>query len=511
VPSDPAIVGMARRTLGGNPKHALMTTTGSRERWLAGYRVSICLLALVALLPLLAPPALDARRPRQTALDRYVKTPDPAYRYSLASTVTGTGYTASILSMTSQTWLTPGEVDRTEWTHWLTVIRPTTVKHPIALLFVTGGYNDGKPLPGPNPLLADIAVTTESVVAELRMVPNQLLTFADETLPRREDAVIAYTWDKFLRTGNDKWPLRLPMTKAAVRAMDTVTDFCAKPEQGGQRIERFVVSGASKRGWTTWTTAAVDPRVVAIAPMVIDSLNVEASFFHHWRAYGFWAPAVKDYDDLHIMKWLGGPQFAALMAIEDPYVYRERFTMPKYLINASGDQFFLPDSWQFYFHDLPGEKYLRYVPNTDHSLRNSDADEGLGGYFSQIVTNTPRPQFTWAIDKAGTIRVQTKTAPSSVTLWRATNPAARDFRLESIGPAYQKTALTESEPGKGSYVVTTTRPEKGWTASFVELRFPSGTRYPLVFTTGVTVTPDTLPFDAPTFAGVPPRPPVPAK
>ena len=100
--------------------------------------------------------------------------------------------------------------------------------------------------------------------------------------------MIAYTWDKFLRTGDERWPARLPMTKAVVRAMDAMTAFCASA--GGRRratVDRFVVAGASKRGWTTWTTAAVDPRVVAIAPIVIDVLNVEPSFEHHYRAYGF--------------------------------------------------------------------------------------------------------------------------------------------------------------------------------------------------------------------------------
>lgn len=37
-------------------------------------------------------------------------------------------------------------------------------------------------------------------------------------------------------------------------------------------LKNFVVGGASKRGWTTWTTAAVDDRVVAIVPVVIDLL-----------------------------------------------------------------------------------------------------------------------------------------------------------------------------------------------------------------------------------------------
>ena len=65
------------------------------------------------------------------------------------------------------------------------------------------------------------------------------------------------------------------MTKAAVRAMDTATEFLAKE---GVRLEKFVVSGASKRGWTTWTTGVVDKRVVAIAPLVIDMLNLTPSF-----------------------------------------------------------------------------------------------------------------------------------------------------------------------------------------------------------------------------------------
>ena len=95
------------------------------------------------------------------------------------------------------------------------------------------------------------------------------------------------------------------MTKSAVRAMDAITAFIASPAGGGAKVQRFVVSSASKRGWTTWTTAAVDSRVVAIAPAVIDMLNVEPSFIHHWQAYGAWSDAVKDYVDPQIMDWMG--------------------------------------------------------------------------------------------------------------------------------------------------------------------------------------------------------------
>src|SRR3954454_23636462 len=112
-----------------------------------------------------------------------------------------------------------------------------------------------------------MALATKSVIAELKMVPNQPLVFAGETEGRTEDSLIAYTWDKFLRTEDPKWPARLPMTKAAVRAMDTITSFCDSAEAGERiKVDSFVVAGGSKRGWTTWTAAAVDKRVIAIMP-----------------------------------------------------------------------------------------------------------------------------------------------------------------------------------------------------------------------------------------------------
>jgi PhoPQ-activated pathogenicity-related protein len=451
---------------------------------------------------LVAAPAGLARS-TQTALDRYVKAPDPSYRYALVNRTREATHTVSLLEMTSQTWLTTAEVNRPEWTHWVTVIQPATVKHRTALVFVTGGANNGKP-PRVDPMLLDFALTTQSVVAELRMVPNQPLVFAGETRERKEDESISYTWDTFLRTGDERWPMRLPMTKAVVRAMDTVTSFCAKPEQGALPIDHFVVSGASKRGWTTWTTAAVDPRVVAIMPLVIDVLNVEPSFDHHWRAYGFYAPAVKDYEDMQIMRWMGSPANRRLMEIEDPYEYRDRLTMPKYLVNSAGDQFFLPDSSKFYFDALHGEKYLRYVPNSDHSLKDTDAAMGVGAFYSAILTRTPRPQFTWRIEKDGRLRVETKTKPLTVALWQATNPKARDFRLETLGPAYTSAPLEAKSPGV--YEAQLPKPASGWTAALIELRFDSGTKYPFVFTTGVTIVPDVLPFPAPAKQTLPETP-----
>src|SRR5882762_427702 len=253
----------------------------------------------------------------KTALDEYVYAPDTNYSFHVITNTPGKDYTAFLLEMTSQSWLTTNEVNRTLWKHWLTVVKPNDVGFSKSLLFITGGANNSK-TPSLDANLTQIAVATRSVVSELRMVPNQPLIFAGETEGRTEDALIAYTWDKYLRTGDAKWPARLPMTKAAVRAMDTVTAFCSSPEGGNVKVDCFVVAGGSKRGWTTWTTAAVDKRVVAIVPIVIDVLNVEASMFHHFGVYGFWAPAIHDYSAMRIMEWNGTPEFKALMKIEDP-------------------------------------------------------------------------------------------------------------------------------------------------------------------------------------------------
>jgi PhoPQ-activated pathogenicity-related protein len=428
----------------------------------------------------------------RTALDDYVSRPDTNFNYHVVSTIPGQGQTTFILEMTSQSWLTTNEVDRPLWKHWLLIVKPESITSTKSLLFISGGANDSKVPKSADGNLVKIALATKSVVSELKMVPNQPLVFHGETEGRKEDSLIAYTWDKFLRTGDPKWPARLPMTKAAVRAMDTVTAFCGSADAGNAHVDQFVVAGGSKRGWTTWTTAAVDKRVVAIIPCVIDLLNIEPSMLHHYAAYGFWAPSIGDYTRFRIMDWNGTPGYRALMKIEEPYEYRSRLTMPKFIINAAGDQFFLPDSSQFYFKDLPGVKYVRYVPNTDHSLKGSDAYETLLACYDAVLHQVRLPQFSWKPEKGGTLRVTTEDRPTSVKLWQATNPDARDFRMETLGPRYESKELTDS--GGGVYVGKVTAPKKGWTAFFVELTFPSGCQEPFKFTTQVCVVPDVLPY-----------------
>lgn len=429
----------------------------------------------------------------KTALDKYVEAPDPSYKYELVSTVPGKGYTTYILDMTSQTWRSANEVNRNVWKHWMIVIKPDNVASTKSLLFISGGNNNSPAPKGPDAQIAQMAVASKSVISELKMIPNQPLTFSDDGVSRTEDSMIAYTWDKFMKTGDDLWPARLPMTKAAVRAMDTVTNFLGSDVGGKLNVDGFVIAGGSKRGWTTWTTAAVDKRVIGIIPIVIDMLNMIPSFQHHYRSYGYFAPAVGDYETMGIINRTETPEYKALLKIVEPYEYRHRFTMPKLIMNATGDQFFLPDSWKFYYNDLPGVKYLRYVPNAEHSLAGTDAYFSLLSFYNSIITKAPLPQYDWKIEADGSTTVQVKDKPTVVKLWQATNPGARDFRVTTIGTRWKSTELADE--GNGKYTGKVPTPKHGFTAYMVELTYPSGiAAAPLKFTTGVKVLPDVEPF-----------------
>ncbi len=438
-------------------------------------------------------PAVGKRAlPKRTAIDDYVARPDDTFSWKILKTSSSDGLQTFVLTMNSQTWRTKDEVDRPVWQHWITLAVPKKVKSKIGFLFIGGGGNGGKPPEGPDKRIQGIARATQTVVAEVHMIPNQPLVFHGDGQRRTEDDLIAYTWIKFLETGDPTWPARNPMVKSVVRAMDAVTELMATEEGGKRSINEYVVAGGSKRGWTTWIVGAVDERVVGIAPIVIDILNLEKSMGHHFSAYGFFAPSVADYVEHQLIQMPDHPRMPELIALVDPFHYRHRLTMPKFILNGSGDQFFPPDMSRHYFDDLQGEKYLRYVPNADHSLGGSDAVESLVAFYSLVLAGKEGPDFSWKRTADNGFEVKTVDKPLKVTLWKATNPEARDFRLESLGPKYESQVLEDQ--GDGTYLAEVAEPEEGWTAFFVELTYDVGAPTPLKVTTNIGIVPDVMPF-----------------
>jgi len=431
-------------------------------------------------------------------LEDYVNMDDPSYTYTITTQESSFTHTYYVVDLTSQTWRSPSEVNRTLWKHWLTIIVPTSITKTKGLLVISGG-NNGSSATNLRDYAQYIALVTNAPVALLEQVPNQPLRFADENFSRTEDQIIAYTFDKYLQTyqaGNPDpyWPVLLPMVKSAVRAMDTIQEIVATNH--GKNITGFVVSGASKRGWTTWLTSAVDSRVIAAVPIVIDVLRMDIQMDHHYKCYGTFSEALEPYNEMHIFERMDTPGGVALRAIVDPISYLDRYTMPKFIINSSGDEFFLPDSSRFYYHLLPGEKRLRYVPNTGHSLGGEldlQTVYPLIVYFNSVAGAGTRPDYSWEFLPDGNIKVQTATTPTSVTLWEAVNPNARDFRYyDGSGPQWTSSTLTETTPGSKTYITQITPPESGWKAYFVEINFSNGS---YIFTTDVGVMPYMRPYD----------------
>ena len=436
----------------------------------------------------------------ETALDRYIAKPDDAYSWTLHSVSEqerdGARYLLYTLELTSQSWRAPYEVDRAVWKHWLSIIKPEGASGRTALLNIGSGRN-GRPAPTSiRERTLRMALETNSVAAELGQVPNQPLHFADSRGHGRfEDDLIAYSRVKYIVTGDEEWLVRLAMVKSAVRALDAVQEFLASEAGGGLVIDDFVIAGASKRGWTTWLVGVVDERVTAMMPLVIDALNTEAVTRKHYAANGFFSNSLGDYVRHGLYPhMLGTPAMARILEIEDPYLYRQRRRMeiPKFVVNATGDQYFLPDNSRLYFGELPQEKYLRYVPNAKHNLAGSDAVESMIAFYRSVLEGERRPSFDWQIDGKGWIRVEARDEPSEVLLWTAHNPESRDLRLDVIGPAWYSTPLEEESPGV--YVAKVQEPETGYSAFMVELTYTDGDRYPLKFTTDVSVLPDTLPY-----------------
>jgi PhoPQ-activated pathogenicity-related protein len=452
--------------------------------------------AAVAAVVIGAAPALANPK---NALDAYVAKTDPAFAWKEVGKVSGPGYHGAVLELTSQTWLTPKEVDRTAWKHWVTVIVPEKVSYKTGFLYITGGESKD---PAPTKAAerwAKMAVETNSVVVELDDVPNQPLTFADDPAHRArvEDEIIAYQQAKFAKSRDrDAGQLvRFPMVKSGTAAMTAVQQYLASEAGGGLKLESFVVSGGSKRAWTTWLVGALDKRVAAIVPIVINVLDVDATTRHHWEAMGYFSPALGDYVETGLIpNMIGSPGLKEVNRIEDPLNYRDRpsMRMPKYVINAVGDEYFPPDNTKFSYHLLPQTKRLRMIPNSKHSTQGTDISDSITAFYDAILKGRSLPDYSWTVGKDGAIAVRSREKPLEVNLWQGTNPKARDFRVDTIGKTFTSTRLQPR--ADGTYVGRVAKPPAGWTAYFVELVYASGTKYPFKFTTEVSVIPDTLPY-----------------
>lgn len=355
-----------------------------------------------------------------TALDTYIAREEPAYKWEKISEKQIGKNLVTTLKVTSQIW------QGVKWTHRVEIARPEKIEFPgWALLYLS--TSDG----------AIESILTQSLAAKMGAVTIHVTGMPNQPLfGKEEDALIAHTFSQYLQTDDETWPLFLPMTKGAIKAMDAVQEYSAQQEKP---LDKFVVMGASKRGWTSWLVGATDTknRIGGIIPLVYDNVNLKKQMPHQLESWGEYSPSIADYTRDGLQEKMSTPRGDELRKIIDPYTYRSRLTMPKLIINATNDPYWALDALNLYWNDLPAPKNVYYAPNAGHSME-SDFENVFGtaaAWFRRVasgrideIRNIRRFE-----SDANTFRVMPPSnskagvAYTNLRLWFAYS-ATRDFR-----------------------------------------------------------------------------------
>jgi len=492
---------------------------------------------------------------------RYVSAPDSAYSYvdtglRLQGNTSGVDWTGSLLNMTSQRWLSNLDTVNPAWSHGVVVIRPSNMEGANssgtgwATLYVCLGWYGSDHGPGLGELRAEdndvqvaaaIAVRTGAPAAIVYAVPPQVEVSIDHKI-RDEDDLLAHGQLRFFRGGGkSRWLVELPMTKAVVRAMDTVSGYAASA--WGVQVHNFTLTGASKRAAASWHAAAVDDRVRAIVPMA-KSLDTELFVKRTVQSYGGIPVVGATYMD-HELVAAGDESLSKKMwKITDPIMYASRYKhVAKLVIDAAQDEYFMPDHASLWWGRMPGPKSHLVVTDGGHIIGGPavlSLVEPISAFIRTQQLGQASPALNWTANlSAGRIEAwlpEGAPPPSSVELRQAhtCDGSRRDFRLHNYdvgesctrcgiqlmtqapgsppSPTCRNLAVQwtgapiEAVEGSGGrrWIAEVTPPQDGrWLAFFLHFEFPGpappapateALRTTWRLSTEVAVVPNTYPF-----------------
>lgn len=354
-------------------------------------------------------------------LQSYIARPEPAYSWTEVSRTAQGGSQIRVLKLVSQEW------EGIKWEHDLVIFHPDNTPFAGKMFLLNSG---GKARERDFIYGATLAAQIKAPCAILLGIPNQPLFEG-----KKEDALIAETFVRYLDTKDAAWPLLFPMAKSLVKAMDAIQDAVKK--EWKEEVKGFIVSGASKRGWTTWLTAASDPRVCAIAPMVIDTLNMQAQLPHQLKMFGKLSDSIRDYTERGLVPMKDTPEEKQMWSWVDPFTYKEKYTMPKLIVLGTNDPYWSTDALNLYWDGLPAQKWISYTANAGHNLVPAGDKlplrslSNVAAFTRHQISGKPIPAVTWKHDDAadGKLRltVNASPAPMKIQLWQA-NHTGTDFR-----------------------------------------------------------------------------------
>lgn len=200
------------------------------------------------------------------------------------------------------------------------------------------------------------AKTCHLPVVTVYGIPNQ------PTFGIREDELISYGIKQFFMTKDNTWPLLLPMTKSAIHAMDAVEAW----SKG--KLKKFIVTGTSKRGATSWLVASTgDQRVIGIVPTVADlMMDMTGQLKYQKATWGHYTPVIPEFKTMDPVPFFSMPRGREMMELVDPFYYLERVKVPVLVINGGSDQLSVLDSAKLYWDKIKAPKLFKAIPNASH-------------------------------------------------------------------------------------------------------------------------------------------------
>ena len=339
------------------------------------------------------------------------------------------------------------------WRHEI-VIAGSKLNSDLAILNLTGDRMENS--------MDDFTIlfskTCKLPVVTVYGIPNQ------PSFGMREDELVSYGIRQFFMTKDDTWPLLMPMTKSAKHAMDAVQEW----SKG--RLKRFIVTGTSKRGATSWLVASTgDPRVVGIVPTVADlMMDMTGQLKYQKAAWGQYTPVIPEFKTMDPVPFFSMPRGKQMMALVDPYFALPRVKVPALVVAGGSDQLTVLDGAKLYWDEIKSPKLFKLIPNASHFFAIPNA---LHGGYSQAQSIDMMMSVRFfadcitGIDKRGLPKIEDQSDPrrSSERTWSVVGDSA--WLNESIW----KPAVASPNDRFSASIQEVTYRGNGYSASFSSL------------------------------------------
>jgi PhoPQ-activated pathogenicity-related protein len=258
------------------------------------------------------------------------------------------------------------------------------------------------------------------------------------------------------------------MVKSVKAAMDALQE---STKGSDSPLTKFVVTGGSKRGWTSWLVGALeDPRVVGIAPAVFDNLGFVEQLAQQKRYWGAYSPMIADYTDRGLQEMLETERGKKLVQLVDPL--QSLPTVPVMVLTATNDPYWTVDSTQGYWSKLTMPKWSIAIPNAGHTMGDRKWwAPSLALFAGACVTGKALPE-VWSEltleDDSWSLRIDCSPGPAAYKVWHTTS---KDLHFDQMVWTVAEEKSVPASDGKRGIWVNGDRAKTLNTAVLVELEY----------------------------------------